>query len=252
MVFDIKNYKIEEKNKTKNEKLNTLKRGQDNNISLINSLKENYLSYLCIIFAIFILSLENFFLGLITFFIILYLSYIEHKNAHKIKNIYTIIHFYHHENNNFFSHFIQILLEFTVVGIFMPLYYIFGTIFLNPWILFFFILFYSSVHNINYSILHINNVHKLHHQFINTNIGPDILDIIFETKNSREKKVENTNHYIPNIIISTFIVLLIKYFWEKDIYKKNMLLFLNIYLILSFTILIITSIFLWKANINSK
>lgn len=238
----------DKKTKTNNKKVKKTKiiGHSNNNISIANSLKENFLSFFCLFFSVFLLSYENFFLGIVTFFIILYLSYSEHKNAHIDKNVFTIIHIYHHESNNFFSHFIQILLELTISGIFLPLYYIFGTIFLNPWVLFFFIFFYSSVHNINYSVFHINNVHRLHHKFIQTNIGPDILDIIFETKNHREKNVENTNHYIPNIIISTLIVLLIKYFWSNDNNKKCMLFILNIFLLLSFYILITISIYLWN------
>ena len=244
------------KDKDKDKKIKNIKKNElihisdnnNNNISLTASLKENYLSYFCILFSVFLLSSDNFFVGILTFFIILCLSYSEHKNAHLFKNIFTIIHFYHHENNNLFSHFIQVLLEFTAIGIFMPLYYIFGTIFLNPWVLMFFVLFYSSVHNINYSIFHINSVHKLHHEFVHTNIGPDILDIIFKTKNYREKNVENTNHYIPNIIISTFIVFLVKFFWNNDNNKKNMLWLLHNFFIVSFTILIITSIYLWNIN----
>jgi hypothetical protein len=218
---------------------------EKNNISLINSLKENYISFLCMIFAIYLLSHDNFLLGVISFMFIVFISYNDHKNAHKVKNIFSIIHHYHHENNNFFSHFIQILLELTMIGIFAPLYYIFGTIFLNPWILIFFILFYSSVHNINYSILHVNNVHRLHHEFTNTNVGPDFLDIIYNTKHLSEKCVENTNHYIPNIIISTFIVLILQYYWKNN-NKKTMLFGLNCFLLTSFSILIITSIYLWN------
>lgn len=217
---------------------------KDSKINVIECFKENYFSLFLIFIAVFFLSYENFFLGIITFYLILYLSYNDHKNAHKIRNIYSIIHCYHHENNNFFSHFIQILLEISLVGIFTPLYYIFGTIFLNPWILIFFILFYSSVHNINYSYLHINNVHKLHHEFYNTNIGPDILDIIFETKHHSEETVENTNHYIPNIIISFLFVFFLKYLWNIDNNKKIMLLLLNYFLLISFSILIFTSIYL--------
>ena len=251
MISSINKHRNKHRNKNTKKKNEKVKKNEEinisnNNISIINSLKENYLSYFCLLYSVFLLSSENFFLGIITFFIIIYLSYREHKNAHKDKNIFTIIHYYHHENNNFFSHFIQILLELTTVGIFMPIYLIFGTIFLNPWVLIFFILFYSSVHNINYSIFHINNVHKLHHQFVQTNIGPDILDIIFETKNHREKKVENISHYIPNIIICNLIVLLIKYLWSNDNNKKNMLFILNIFLLLSFSSLITTSIYLWN------
>ena len=178
---------------------------------------------------------------------------------HNIKNILTIIHHYHHENNDFLSHFSQILLEMTAVGIFLPFYYIFGTILLNPWVLIFFILFYSSVHNINYSLLRVNKVHKLHHEFTNTNIGPDICDIIFGTKHSSEVKVENTDHYIPNIIITTLLILILQYFWKKEDNKKYMLFTLTLFIISSFIFLIGTSIYLWynhcqtanKNNTNS-
>jgi predicted membrane channel-forming protein YqfA (hemolysin III family) len=73
---------------------------------------------------------------------------------------------------------------------------------------------------------------------------------MFETKNKREKNVENTNHYIPNIIISTLIVLLIKYIWNNDNNKKYMLFILNIFLLTSFSILISTSIYLWNIYNN--
>jgi len=231
------------KNNTYKEEIENLLK-KESKINVIECFKENYLSLFLIYIVIFILSYDNFFLGIITFYFILYLSYNDHKSAHKIRNIFSIIHCYHHENNNFFSHFIQILLEISLVGIFTPLYYIFGTIFFNPWVLLFFILFYSSVHNINYSYLHINNVHKLHHEFYNTNIGPDILDIIFETKHPSEDTVENTNHYIPNIIITFLFVIFLKYLWNIDNNKKRMLLLLNYFLFISFSILISTAIYL--------
>jgi hypothetical protein len=245
--------KHEAKDKAKDKAKDDIFKFNDNynNITVMNSIKENYPSFLCIFIAVFILSSENFFLGIITFCIIIFLSYNDHNNAHKVKNIFSIIHHYHHENNNFFSHFIQVLLELTVIGVFVPLYYIFGTIFLNPWILIFFIVFYSSVHNINYSICRVNKVHKLHHEFTETNVGPDILDIIFGTKHTSEKCVENTNHYIPNIIVSTLFVLLLKHFWSHDDNKKYMLFALNSFLLTSFSILITTSIYLWNYQ-NTK
>jgi hypothetical protein len=51
---------------------------------------------------------------------------------------------------------------------------------------------------------------------IYTNIGPDICDVAFNTKNPKNTEVENTNHYIPNIIIVTMIVLLIKYYFYTN------------------------------------
>ena len=198
--------------------------------------------------AVYFISRDNFILGIFSFVFILFIAYRDHKTSHNIKNIFSIIHHYHHENDNFLSHFSQIILEFAAVGIFLPLYYIFGTIFFNPWVFIFFILFYSSVHNINYSLLKVNGVHKLHHECTTTNIGPDICDIIYGTKHPSEAKVENTDHYIPNIIFASIIVLILQYFWKNDTNKKYMLFTLTSFILSSFIFLITTSFVLWSEH----
>ena len=82
----------------------------------------------------------------------------------------------------------------------------------------------SSTHNINYGQIHVNDVHWKHHLDYNVNYGPDICDIVFNTKYI--KFIENTDHCLPNIIIGTLIALLIKYTYQnssehnKDIIKK--------------------------------
>ena len=109
-----------------------------------------------------------------------------------------------------------------------------------------FAIFYSSVHNVNYGIFRVNDVHYLHHKHMLTNIGPDICDIIFKSKNSSNKQVENTNHYIPNIIIGTIIVLILKYFYYKDDFYKSWILFL-MYCFLGFSssFAVLSSIYLY-------
>ena len=60
-----------------------------------------------------------------------------------------------------------------------------------------------------------------------TNIGPDICDIAFGTKHPDSIEVENTNHYIPNVIIITMLILFIKYICNdnvKDILIKTTLI----------------------------
>ena len=103
-----------------------------------------------------------------------------------------------------------------------------------------FVLFYTSVHNINYGYFRINNVHSLHHKTYFTNLGPDICDIMFGTKNNLNETVENTNHYIPNIIIITLIVLCLQYFCLNETFNNIFNKFIVIFL-LSCTILYITS-----------
>ena len=78
-----------------------------------------------------------------------------------------------------------------------------------------------------------------------TNIGPDICDVVFNTKNLNNTHVENTNHYIPNVIIITFIIVLIKYLFEtNNTIKDLLLLILKIFLLLAVIILNVSSIYL--------
>jgi hypothetical protein len=58
--------------------------------------------------------------------------------------------------------------------------------------------------------------------------------------------VENTNHYIPNIIITTIIVLITKELYKNDYYKDNLLFSLKLFLSVSFIFLTIISIYLWR------
>jgi len=46
-------------------------------------------------------------------------------------------------------------------------------------------------------------------------MGPDICDILFNTKYDVENSIENTDHYIPNIIVCLIITLLLKSYWER-------------------------------------
>jgi len=132
---------------------------------------------------------------------------------------------------------LQILYEISCGGILLFLHYFFNINIVNYWIGLFCVLTYASVHNYNYSILKINNVHKLHHKYIKINYGPDLLDIIFETKHPSESKVENTDHYINNIILFTLVVLVIKKYINIDI--------LIILFEILFLFLFIISIMLW-------
>ena len=77
------------------------------------------------------------------------------------------------------------------------------------------------------------------------NFGPDICDILFGTKHSSEDCVENTKHYIPNILIITGIVLILQYLcrtaWVKDILVLGVINVLSLGIILLF----VSSIILW-------
>ena len=215
------------------------------NLKVVNSLKKNAPSWILILSTISVISYQNIFLGVLTFFVFIFIAYFFHVVAHVHKNIFSIVHHYHHENDNFFSHFIQILLELSIPYPFVMVSYFFGLKILDPWIILYFMLFYCSVHNVNYSIFKVNGVHRLHHTEVNLNFGPDICDVMFGTKHSSEDCVENTNHYIPNIVIITCIVLILKYVCRTEWVKDSLLVGLITLLSSGILILFFSSIILW-------
>ena len=107
------------------------------------------------------------------------------------------------------------------------MYHIFGTTLLNGLVSIFFSIFYTSLHFINYGYFHINNVHELHHQFPRTNLAPDYYDIVFNTKNKFNDKVENMDHHTINIIVVTIMMLFIKKLYSYDTYKPILKSLLN-------------------------
>jgi len=240
------NYKKISKNIVNKELFSDIK--SNKNITIIKSINQNYLSWIIIIICLYIISPNNIFKGIITFILFLLFVYTAHYFTHINSNIFTLLHKYHHRYNNFYSIFIQILLELTVPVILLPFYFLYNTIFFDIWIIIFSVLFYSTVHNINYGYFHINNVHLLHHKYVTTNIGPDICDIIFGTKNIKNINVENTNHYIPNVILITIFILLLKYLCKNDNIRIFLINIIILFLLLSFIFLIISTIYLYIYN----
>lgn len=223
---------------------------KNKNLTIKNSIKKNALSWIFISIIICIISYENVKNGVFTFIFFIFVSYFYHVYIHLEKNLFTIIHHYHHENDNVFSHIIQLLLELSISYPYMLLNFFFNINIFNKWIIIFFLLFYSSVHNINYGYFKINNVHKLHHKKYYKNFGPDICDVIFGTKHKLEQNVENTNHYIPNTLLCGLIVYLIKYLYisnAESIYKLTFIVSSLMYLFL-----VSTSIYLYIYDFTKK
>lgn len=197
--------KIEDKLKKLEDKIKKME-----NITVGKSIITNIWSWIIILIAIYCISPHHYKKGLFTFFILFFISYYLHVENHKYNTIFTLLHRYHHENNNFFSHFIQYVIELGLPFVFLIIYYFFGKIYLDKWIILFSALFYSTIHNINYGYFKVNDIHSMHHTCPMTNFGPDICDIMFGTKHPDNTEVENTNHYIPNIIIISICILILQ------------------------------------------
>lgn len=223
---------------------------KNNKLNVLESIKINYLSWIFIISSIVLVSYPSIIAGFITFFTFFLLSYFAHSSIHTNKNLLTILHHYHHNNDNFFSHFSQILFElFSSIMVFL-MYYVcniyLGYDIINIWIGLLYILFYSSIHNYNYGQLKINKVHYLHHKNMFTNIGPDICDIAFNTKHPNNKTPENTNHYIPNIILITTFILFLKYLCIDENIRNYLLKIFTLIMTIVFLFLLTSSIYLHK------
>lgn len=192
---------------------------------------------------------ESYLYGLLTLFMSMLFSHITHYMLHyPLFYPLNISHIYHHNNTNFMSQFVQILIEFVaflpMIGVkYLCNLYNFSYLnFIDEYILVFFYLLYTTVHNINYSIYHVNHVHEIHHKVFLQNLGPDICDLIFNTKYKPEEGVEDTNHYTPNILGALILTLLLK----QLLGKKNLFntyfkyLYIGVYLLV-----VILSIYLY-------
>lgn len=185
----------------------------------------------------------HFVVQMITLVVLTCFSYFAHYGSHLFRNFFTIVHHYHHETENkLLGDILQINLEF-LASLWMMLLF-------DPFSVLFFFLLYTSIHNINYGLCHVNNIHERHHKYILTNIGPDICDILFDTKykyvaeecidgsnntntdnyiwtifkqiiktvnNNMSSEldevtiqIENIYHILPNILGSMFLILVLK------------------------------------------
>lgn len=229
-----KSHECAEKNVSAKEKKDTSQRRECNhNIchvqhynDILTSITKNLRTWCFFMVAMWVLGNQNFPKAMSTFFVMLFLVYYIHYESHNVRNFYTISHHYHHEQNNWLSHGIQILMELQF-GLALPIMneLLLGNI-LDRWVIVFLYLFYSSVHNINYSLYHVNKTHELHHKNIYTNMGPDICDVIFQTKNQEirddEDYIEDVSHYNWNIFVSACIVLILKYLYTNPIHRVMM------------------------------
>jgi len=120
---------------------------------------------------------------------------------------------------------------------------------IDEWNVVFMYFIYTTIHNINYGYLKINNYHAKHHDNVNTNIGPDIFDLIFNTKNEDTPNNELVDHYIPNIIISFIAVMILKHVYtnNKKICKT---IFMSLYVIMV-VILTISCVLIFDNQINT-
>lgn len=142
---------------------------------------------------------------------LMYYSYFIHILLHIIpEKINPHLAFHHNieQNSTKNGKIISFIIEafFVNVGMFLLLYYfqiLIGYELFPPILIMYYGTIYITVHNINYSLLHIGN-HTKHHfgdrGEITTNFGPDTLDHFLGT--NHDSTFEHMYHNIPNIIFA--------------------------------------------------
>lgn len=221
----------------------------------------NFFKFLCINYKSFIIALvfsgylsyPNIYFGFISLFYANYISYASHLLSHvKEISILSKLHLYHHNSKSLFGYFNQFIFEI-VTNLLLPiiLKHILQLTFINEYVVLFMNLIYTSVHLVNYSYFHVNDVHERHHlqdivsktktrNYKITNFGPDYMDVLFGTKYKPDTQIEHYDHAIINILLSCCLVIFLKYIWEKPenqqfmtlIYKITVVIFIVIYVLL--------------------
>lgn len=205
------------------------------------SVVKNWVMWATYVVAVAIVAKDDILCGIGTVGSLIGSAYFVHRYSHKEYNFFTALHHYHHENNNWFAYFSQMMIELLFGLVVLPGNY--GGYAMHPWATMLFTLVYSSVHNVNYGLLKVNGVHMRHHHNVNENIGPDVCDILFQTKH---EEAENTTHYIPNIILATVLTLFVK---RLDVVKPH---HLNIACAVGGVLYLAASWYVWTKTASSR
>ena len=143
-------------------------------------------------------------------------AYFIHIIAHNIFPM-TFFHGFHHNpkiNTTWYAELIETFvnifgsggLSLAIVNMLIEI--IFKVKILDNDVLLFTTFLYTSFHMINYHILKVPT-HVKHHEDVNSNFGPDIMDILFKTKQNGDN-IEDMNHGVINVVIILSFILITK------------------------------------------
>ena len=154
--------------------------------------------------------------AIITGVVLYFWAYFIHIVAHNVFPM-TWFHGFHHDpkiNKTWYAELMETFVNIFGSGglslaiINIAVSKIIGKSYLDNYVLLFTTFLYTSFHMINYHILKVPT-HVKHHENVNSNFGPDIMDILFKTKQDGDY-IENMNHGIYNTLIILCFILVTK------------------------------------------
>jgi hypothetical protein len=135
--------------------------------------------------------------------------------GHKLYPI-NIFHKVHHNddiNHTFFGRTLEWIVNFLQIGglLLIPLNRLLenktGVKLFNEYIIVFYSLVYTTHHMINYHVLEVDT-HIRHHKNVNTNYGPDYMDVLLGTK-QHNSTFEDMRESILNTLLSAMVVIIL-------------------------------------------
>ena len=185
--------------------------------NLINCFKTNKIFYMIFFGAAAYISLltDDLKRGLFTITFMVIFSYLSHMVGHKLYPI-NIFHKVHHNddiNHTFFGRTLEWIVNFLQIGglLLIPLNRLLenktGLRLFNEYIIVFYSLVYTTHHMINYHLLEVDT-HIRHHKNVNTNYGPDYMDVLLGTK-QHNSTFEDMRESILNTLLSAMVVIVL-------------------------------------------
>ena len=185
--------------------------------NLINCFKTNKIFYMIFFGAAAYISLltDDLKRGLFTITFMVIFSYLSHMVGHKLYPI-NIFHKVHHNddiNHTFFGRTLEWIVNFLQIGglLLIPLNRLLenktGVRLFNEYIIVFYSLVYTTHHMINYHVLEVDT-HIRHHENVNTNYGPDYMDVLLGTK-QHNSTFEDMRESILNTLLSAMVVIVL-------------------------------------------
>jgi hypothetical protein len=168
-----------------------------------------YIIILSICFGLIFAFSKNKYAAVLTIILVSLNSYLLHRYAPILLGAYNP-HKYHHDSktaNTWWGRIVELLTNISISSNYSLLVfnYLFNKIIFDPYVMIFYCLLYTTTHLYTYHVYDIQT-HKLHHLDEQYNFGPDVLDIICETK-YEGGEIENNNLFIPNLFLSTIVVI---------------------------------------------
>ena len=185
--------------------------------NLINCFKTNKIFYMIFFGAAAYISLltDDLKRGLFTITFMVIFSYLSHMVGHKLYPI-NIFHKVHHNddiNHTFLGRTLEWIVNFLQIGglLLIPLNRLLenktGIRLFNEYIIVFYSLVYTTHHMINYHLLEVDT-HIRHHKNVNTNYGPDYMDVLLGTK-QHNSTFEDMKESILNSLLSAMVVIIL-------------------------------------------